>query len=128
MSSTTLKAKPPLANKLQQPKVQIRLDGRDWPIVVTHNILCDLEELTGLNVLTGADTSMAKPSATMIRALLFLCLREQGAEYTIEEVGRLITRQNLVLVSRGLIAAYAASMPRKEEVEADEADPIEAVG
>ena len=126
MSATAIK-KPPLANRLQ-PKKTLRLDGRDWNIVITHNILCDLEELTGLNVLTGAETSMAKPSARLLRALLFLCLREQGAEYSLEDVGRLITRQNLMPVSRTLIEAWAASMPTKEEVEADQTDPIEAAG
>lgn len=128
--STPLKQRAPatLANKLV-PKVKIRLDGKEWPLVCNHNILCDLEDMTGLNVLFGAEATLAKPSAKVIRAWLFLCLREQGAEYTLQQVGELITQNNLHLIVKGLVDAYVAAMPAKEEVEADAAaDPLRAAG
>jgi hypothetical protein len=101
-----------LAEKLTQ-KVQVHLDGRDWPIVVTHNVLIDCEELTGLNVLTG-DANIVRPSAKLVRALLYLCLKRAGAKYTLDQVGDLITPQNLVMVQEGLLSAWAASMPEQE--------------
>lgn len=110
-----------IADKLVE-KVQIRLDGKDWPIVVTHNVLIDCEELTGLNLLTG-EANIVRPSAKLVRALLFLCLRRAGANYTLEEVGDLITPHNLVLVQEGLLKAWTASMPEEEE----EARPMKAV-
>jgi len=97
-------------------KVQIRLDGKEWPLVVTHNILIDCEELTGMNVLTG-DANLMRPSAKLVRALLYLCLRRVGATYTLDEVGDLITPQNIVLVQEGLLKAWAASMPEVAEDE-----------
>ena len=112
-----------IADKLVE-KVQIRIDGKDWPIVVTHNVLIDCEELTGLNVLTG-EASLARPSAKLVRALLYLCLQRAGAKYTLEEVGDLITPHNLVMVQEGLLKAWIASMPPEEEEDA--ARPIKAV-
>lgn len=110
-----------IADRLVQ-KVQIRLDEKDWPLVVTHNILIDCEELTGLNVLTG-EANLMRPSAKLVRALLYLCLRRAGAVYTLDEVGDLINPQNIVLVQEGLLKAWAASMP---EV-AEDKDPTKAV-
>jgi hypothetical protein len=109
-------------------KVQVRLDGKDWPLVVTTNVLCDLEEMTGLNTLGGVETSLVKPSARMVRAWLWLCLREQGATYTLEEVGALINHKNIKLIITALTTAYINSMVPVEEVEQDQADPIKAVG
>jgi hypothetical protein len=110
-----------IAEKLIE-KVQIRLDGKDWPIVVSHNVLIDCEELTGMNVLTG-EANLLRPSAKLVRALLYLCLKRAGADYSLAEVGDLITPQNLVMVQEGLLKAWAASMPEPEE----EARPIKAV-
>jgi len=120
--------KKPVANRVIE-KVKIRLDGREWPLIVNHNLLCDLEDMTGANVLFGAD-NIAKPSAKMIRALLYLCLREQGAEYTLQQVGELITAANLHLVTKGIIEAWVASMPRKEDIDAEtgETGELKAVG
>ena len=62
-----------IADKLVQ-KVEILLDGKTWPIVITHNILIECEDLTGLNVLSG-DANLVRPSAKLMRALLFLALQ-----------------------------------------------------
>jgi hypothetical protein len=98
-----------IADKLTR-KVVIHIDDEDWQIVVTHNVLIECEELSGLNLLTG-DANLMKPSAKLVRALLYCCLRRAGAKYTIEEVGDLITPENLVMVQEGLLNAWAASMP-----------------
>jgi hypothetical protein len=111
-----------IAEKLIK-KVQIRLDGKDWPIVVSHNVLIECEELAGLNMLTGEANFIMRPSAKVVRALLFVCLQRAGADYTIEEVGDLITPQNLVMIQDGLLNAWAASMPEVEE----EKHPTQAV-
>jgi hypothetical protein len=103
-------------------RVQIKIDGKDWPIVITHNTLIECEDFTGLNLLTG-DANIARPSARTIRALLYLCLKHAGAEYTLEEVGLLITPDNLVKVQQGLISAWEASMP---DPKAESENPTEA--
>jgi hypothetical protein len=112
-----------IADKLIK-KVQVRLDGKEWPLVVTHNLLIECEDLTGLNVLTG-EANLMRPSAKLVRALLFLCLQRSGATYTLAQVGDLITPQNLIMVQEGLLSAWAASMPEAED---EEEHPIQAVG
>lgn len=104
-----------IADKLIQ-KVQIRLDGKDWPIVVTHNVLIECEELTGINLLSfeAGTVSIIRPSAKLMRAMLYLTLKRAGAKYTIEEVGELITPENLVLINEGMLKAWEASMPEAE--------------
>ena len=113
-----------IADKLVQ-KVEILLDGKTWPIVITHNILIECEDLTGLNVLSG-DANLVRPSAKLMRALLFLALQRAGAKYTIEEVGDFITPHNLVTIQRGILAALAAALPAPDEVKGDPADPTKA--
>jgi hypothetical protein len=95
-------------------KVEVRLDGKEWPIVITHNTLIECEDLTGLNLLTG-EANMIRPSAKLVRALLYLALKHAGARYTIEQVGLLITPENIVMVQEGLLKAWAASMPPEEK-------------
>jgi hypothetical protein len=103
-------------------KVQVRLDGVDWPIVITHNILIDCEELTGLNVLTG-EANIVRPSAKLIRALLYLALKRAGAKYSVDEIGDMIGPHNIAMLQEGLLKAWVASMPP----EGDVVDPIRAV-
>lgn len=91
-------------------KVQIKLDGQDWRLVITHNTLIECEDLTGLNLLTG-DANLMRPSAKLVRALLYLALKHAGAKYTLDEVGLMITPDNIVTVQEGLLNAWAASMP-----------------
>ena len=106
-------------------KVLIRLDGEDWPIVITHNVLIECEELTGLNVLTG-EANIVKPSFTLLRALLYIALKRAGAKYTLEQIGDLLGPHNIATVQTGLLEAWAGSMPSPEEVEEEER-PITAV-
>ena len=113
-----------IADKLIQ-KVEVLLDGKTWPIVITHNILIECEDMTGMNVLSG-EINLLRPSAKMIRALLFLALQRAGAKYTLAEVGDLITPHNLVPIQQGILAAWAAAMPTEEEQKAGH--PIQAAG
>lgn len=98
-----------LAEKLTK-HVEVTLDGQQWPIVITHNVLIDCDELTGLNVLSG-EANLLRPSAKLIRALLYLALKRAGAKYTLEQVGDLITPANLVAIQQALLTAWAASIP-----------------
>jgi hypothetical protein len=106
-----------IADKLVE-KVEVKLKGKKWPLLVDHNTLIECEELTGLNMLTG-EANLLRPSAKLVRALLYVCLQRAGAPYTLEEVGKLITPKNLVLLQEGLLKAWAASMPDDEDDESE---------
>jgi hypothetical protein len=66
-----------IAEKLTKV-VEIKLGDRTWPIIITHNVLIECEQLTGLNLLAG-EVNMIKPSFTLIRALLYVALKRAGA-------------------------------------------------
>lgn len=110
-----------IADKLIQ-KVEVRLDGETWPIVITHNVLIECEDLTGLNVLSG-EVNLLRPSAKLVRALLYLALKRAGAKYTLDQVGDLISPNNIVKIQEAILTAWAASMP---EEDADEERPTKA--
>jgi hypothetical protein len=82
-------------------------------VVITHNLLIDVEALTGLNVLSG-EVNLIKPSATLLRAIVFLSLQRAGYKGTIESVGDLIGPHNLVPLQEAILTAWAASMPEPE--------------
>ena len=105
----------PIAEKLIR-KVELNLDGKVWPLAVTHNVLIECEELTGLNLIAG-DVNLLRPSAKLVRALLYVVLRRAGAQFTLEQVGDLINPKNIVLVQESLLTAWAASMPVPDETE-----------
>jgi hypothetical protein len=104
-----------IAEKLVR-KVDLKLDGKTWPLIVTHNVLIECEELTGLNLIAG-EVNLLRPSAKLVRALLYVALRRAGAKYTLEQVGDLINPENIVMVQEGLLTAWAASMPAPDDTE-----------
>lgn len=111
-----------IAEKLIR-KVEFTLDGKAWPIVITHNVLIDVEDLTGLNVLAG-EVNLLRPSAKLVRAILYVALKNAGANYSIDQVGELIGPHNIVAIQEAILTAWAASMP---EAEKSEENPTKAV-
>jgi hypothetical protein len=101
-----------IADKLTK-KVEVKVGGETFSIIITHNTLIECEQLTGLNLLAG-EANILKPSFTLMRALLYVALKHAGAHYTIEQVGELIHPQNLLAIQEALITAWAASMPDED--------------
>jgi hypothetical protein len=113
-----------VANKLIT-KVELRLDDVDWPIVITHNVLIDIEAMTGINVLTG-EVNILRPSATLLRGVLFVALKNAGASYTLAQVGDLITPKNFAMIQKAILTAWVAAMPKEEATELER--PMKAAG
>ena len=116
-----------IADKLVVEKVEIKIDGKVWPVVVTHNVIIDAEEAMGSNGnLLSGETNLAKPSFKTTRALLYAVLKRSGAKYTLDEVGDLITPHNLVKIQEAILTSWAASMPELEPVEEIESPNVQA--
>jgi hypothetical protein len=92
------------------PRVEVALGGRSWRLCLTHRVLLECEELTGLSLLTGANLS----SARLIRVLLYCALRRAGATYTLEQVGAFIRPTILSTIQQAVNAAWQSSMPDLE--------------
>lgn len=109
-----------IADRLTR-KVQVHLGGRDWQLVVTHEVLLDCEALTGKKLLAGGEE--LKPSAKLVRALLYLMLRRAGSGLSPAQVGKFLTPDKAESFKSIVIDAWAASMPdtkpAKEDSEGD---------
>jgi hypothetical protein len=98
------------------PRVYFALGTQRWPILFTHRVLLDCEELTGVDMLAA---NLGNPSAALLRALLFLALERAGAGLTIDEAGSLITPFSLRSIRGMILAAWSASMPAPEPTKAE---------
>lgn len=112
-----------IAEKLIE-KVEIKLGNKTYPVVMTHNVLIDIEEQSGLNLLSG-EASIIKPSFKAMRAMLYAVMTRAGEEIHIEDVGKLIGPHNLMSLQEAFLNAWAASMPKEEREKA--ANPTKAV-
>lgn len=95
--------------ELLNPRVAILLDGRWWPLVLTHGVLIEVGRELGCDALT--EIPIAQGSARVLRAVLWAALARAGAGWELADVGRLITRGNLGQVRKTIEAAWLASMP-----------------
>jgi hypothetical protein len=92
------------------PRVEVTLGGRSWRLCLTHRVLLECEELTGLSLLAGANLS----SARLIRVLLYCALKRAGATYTLEQVGAFIRPRTLSTIQQAINAAWLSAMPEPE--------------
>ena len=133
MSAKTIKKhREPTVTDAITKKVEIKLpDGETYPIVLTHNALIQVEDLTGLNVLTG-EVNLGTPSFKLLRAILYVVLKRAGSKYSLTEVGDLIHPGNIPVIAHAFRKAWEASMPEPEpkpeskEDEEEEENPTEA--
>lgn len=98
---------------MKDAQIQIKLDGKSWPAVINTNLLIECEELTGMNLLMG-EVNVFKPSATLLRALIYLALKHAGAPYALEQIGEMITPQNIPALRESLLVAWMASAEEPE--------------
>ena len=85
--------------------IEIRLEGKDWPIVMSPRVLMIAEKATGLNLLVDLGTFLLKPTMEFVCGVLYGCLKVAGAPYTFDQVCDLVTPKLLPLVSKGVVMA-----------------------
>ncbi len=90
-----------IAEKLIR-KVDLKLEGKTWPLVVTHKVLIECEEFTSLKLIAG-EVCLLRPSSKLVPALLYVALRPASTKYTLEQMGDLTNPGNIVLVQEGLL-------------------------
>lgn len=96
-------------------RVELDLDRRVWPLVLTHRVLLECEELTGVPLLAEVNLLSAK----LIRALLFCALKRAGAPYTLKQVGDRIRPKSIDRIHEAVRSAWVAAMPEPEEDDED---------
>ncbi len=104
-----------------KPEVKITLD-RERTIRFDLNAMASFEEATGKNILNGTFSGSGM-SARDIRAMLWACLLHEDSTLTLEQVGALITVENMTDVAARLTEAFEVSMPERKGESAPLAEP-----
>lgn len=89
----------------------IAIDGKRWPLLITHGVLLHCERETGLDMLNSFRIVQAN-SGTLL-ALLWASLARAGTEYSTRDLGAFLTLGNVGIVRRQLIRAWIGSMPER---------------
>jgi hypothetical protein len=93
-------------------RVEFRFEGTRWPVIFTHKALLICEELTGEDML---NKEIGRPSALMLRALIFSALTAAGAKCSLGAVGDHIPFSRLEATQKCVLDAWLASMPDPEK-------------
>jgi len=102
-----------------KPEVTIQLGGRERHLRFDLNAMAAFEKATGKNLFEAkVAKELAKNlSPVLLRALLWACLCHEDESLTLEQVGGMITRDNMAEINNSLWDAYTRAVPEKEEGE-----------
>ena len=96
------------------------MGGKVWPILFTHRVLLELENLTGCNIFKG-ELHFSSISAKLLRSVLFVILHAAGCPLSVEEIGKFLRPAKMMESRKLLVDAWNASLaPPEEEEEGDE--------
>lgn len=102
-----------------KPRLPIKIEGKKRHLLWDFNSMAEFEELTGLNVITGAREAFSNLSATQTRALLFAQLHDDDPELTIEQAGALFHGGTDEYLSAKMLEActFGAGKKKPDEIE-----------
>jgi hypothetical protein len=103
------------------PKVPLTLGEHDFNLVFNFNALALLEEKTGMNAFRVVD--FQNINATTIRAMLWTALITEQPDITMEDVGNLLTFENMSVVYSALLQAWTGSRPEPKKDDEEENPP-----
>lgn len=106
-----------LAQRLTR-RIEIPAGGKLWRIVFSHDVLLDIEDLTGLDVWAGG-VNLDRPSAKLLRAVLYAALHHAGSDLSLKDAGEMLRLGKMSELRVKLMEAWGESMPEPEEDEAD---------
>jgi len=96
-----------------KPEVKITLD-KERTLKLTLNSMVAFEEATGKSLLNGS-FNPAKMTAKELRAMLWACLLDDDQTLKAEDVGKMITSDNMVEISQKLNETFEVALPGKSE-------------
>lgn len=95
--------------------VKINLD-KPRTLLLDMNAMIAFDNVTGLNYLEFS-RNLKNASAKELRALLWCMLIHEDRELTIDEVGAMVTKDNLQDVFIALLTAQMINMPEAEQTD-----------
>jgi len=97
------------------PEIEIEIGGKVRKLVFSCNAACLIEQVLGIEVLTGEWAK--KPGFREVRAFLWGMLKADEPKLTLEEVGGWLNRDNIVAAGKAIIDAYVKAMATPEAAE-----------
>ncbi len=94
-----------------KPTVTITLD-RERVLCYDLNAMCEFERVTGRDVFV--DGAYSSTSAADMRVMLWACLLKDDPAITLEQVGALISIDNMVEIAFKLNEVFEAATPAKQ--------------
>lgn len=89
--------------------VTIDIDGKERNLVFTFPAMILFEEITGRNTLQ--ENLLVNFSSRDMCAFLYACFKQEEPEIKFEEVGKMITRDNVKEILDKCIESYKKSQP-----------------
>jgi len=91
-----------------RPGISINLD-KERHLLMDLNAMVSFEEATGKNIMQGIDPNGM--TAKDFRALLWACLLHEDEELKIEDVGKMISVENMGELSEKIAQAWEVASP-----------------
>lgn len=108
---------------MNKKTIEINLDKKRT-LRFDMNAMAEFEDISGKPFFGWAQT-MQNMTAKDLRSFLWACLRHEDKELTPEQVGAMITADNLLDVQKSLSDMYVANTPTKEESQSDNAPLVD---
>lgn len=100
--------------------IEVKLDGKTWPLVVTNRIIMEIEDKTGMNLISGANGNLSNPTVRVTSTVMHELLLRAGAKYTFDQVVDFIHLGNMGACIQAIHAAWhLSSVPPKPESPSD---------
>jgi hypothetical protein len=105
-----------------KPFTLLTIAGTIYSLLFDFESVAKAEELLDRSLLTGLrQRDINSPSITMVRAMLYACLRVHHPRLTFDEVKVLVDRKNIVGVWHKVLEAWTAGLAEPgEDPDADE--------
>ncbi len=113
--------------KLISSDVSFECKGKKYDLVMTVGVLLEFEKLSGLSVVMDVGRVFDRPTLDAQSKMLYLLLREQGAECTLEDIQlHLVVPTNQVAAQRCIMQCYVKQVAVAKSGGADPQKPATA--
>lgn len=103
------------------PDVSLAIDGKDYPLAFGFVEVAEVENLTGVNMLTAA---MGEPGFQTTAALLHCAAKKATPEFTLKMAQGVVCVQNIFTITQAIRVAWGLSKPKPEPVvDGDDVSP-----
>ena len=94
------------------PDVEAKVGGTVKKLKFTLGSLCRLDQVTGKNALDGE--TWKEPTTSDLRALLWAALLHENKNLTLEEVGDMISMEEIPEITQAILKAFQRSSPSED--------------